>query len=54
MQMQIREFGFAVRVTFSSIAFNTGRSSPGEMEMTLSTFEVAVCCSSAYFRSSLV
>ena len=36
---------------------NTGSSSPGELEMTRSTSEVAVCCSSAsasfFFRSAL-
>ena len=31
---------------FSSIASNTGESSPGELEMTRSTSAVAVCCSS--------
>ena len=31
----------------SSMAWNTGSSSPGELEMTRSTSEVAVCCSSA-------
>ncbi len=33
-----------IRVAFSSIAWNTGSSSPGELEITLSTSEVAVCC----------
>jgi len=28
------------------MAWNTGSSSPGELEMTRSTSEVAVCCSS--------
>jgi hypothetical protein len=32
-----------MRTAFSSIAWNTGSSSPGELEMTLSTSEVAVC-----------
>ena len=36
-----------MRVAFSSMAWNTGSSSPGELEMTCSTSEVAVCCSSA-------
>ena len=43
------------RVAFSSMASNTGSSSPGELEMTCSTSEVAVCCSSASvscFRAS--
>ena len=42
-----------MRVAFSSMAWNTGSSSPGELEMTPSTSEVAVCCSSAS-ESSLV
>ena len=33
------------RTAFSSMAWNTGSSSPGELEMTRSTSEVAVCCS---------
>ena len=36
-----------MRVAFASMAWNTGSSSPGELEMTCSTSEVAVCCSSA-------
>ena len=40
-----------MRVAFSSMAWNTGSSSPGELEMTLSTSEVAVCCSSASVSS---
>ena len=36
-----------MRIAFSSMAWNTGSSSPGELEMTRSTSEVAVCCSSA-------
>ena len=40
-----------MRVAFSSIASNTGSSSPGELEMTRSTSEVAVCCSSASLSS---
>ena len=35
------------RVAFASMASNTGSSSPGELEMTRSTSEVAVCCSNA-------
>ena len=42
-----------IRVAFSSIALNTGSSSPGELEMTCSTSEVAVCCSSDSVRSSV-
>src|SRR5215467_12036676 len=39
-----------MRVAFSSIALKTGCNSPGELEMTCSTSEVAVCCSSASER----
>ena len=35
------------RVAFARIVSNTGCSSPGELEMTPSTSEVAVCCSRA-------
>src|SRR5215831_17970233 len=39
------------------MVWNTGSSSPGELLMTCSTSEVAVCCSSAsasfFFRSAL-
>ena len=35
-----------MRVAFSSIFWNTGSSSPAELLMTLSTSDVAVCCSS--------
>jgi len=35
------------RVAFASMASNTGCRLPDELEMTLSTSEVAVCCSSA-------
>ena len=37
----------------ASIESNTGTRSPGELEMTLSTSEVAVCCSSDSVRSSV-
>src|SRR6516162_37517 len=40
-----------MRVAFASIAENTGSSSPGELEITRSTSEVAVCCSSASVKS---
>ena len=40
-----------MRTAFSSMAWNTGSNSPGELEMTLSTSEVAVCCSSASVSS---
>ena len=42
-----------MRVAFASIASNTGCNSPGEVLMTFSTSEVAVCCSSASLRSSV-
>ena len=35
-----------MRVAFSSMAWNTGSSSPGDELMTRSTSAVAVCCSS--------
>ena len=40
-----------MRTAFASIVSNTGSSSPGELDMTCSTSEVAVCCSSASARS---
>ena len=42
-----------MRVAFDNMAWNTGSSSPGELEMTFRTSEVAVCCSSASERSSV-
>ncbi|MGC1858797.1 MAG: hypothetical protein WA725_18855, partial [Pseudolabrys sp.] len=33
-----------MRKALSSIALNTGSSSPGELEMTVNTSVVAVCC----------
>jgi hypothetical protein len=39
------------RVAFASIVSNTGLRSPGELEMTRSTSEVAVCCSSDSLNS---
>src|SRR5262249_41946923 len=41
-----------MRTALASMASNTGSSSPGELEMTRNTSEVAVCCSSASARSS--
>jgi hypothetical protein len=38
-------------VAFASIVSNTGSSSPGDLLMTRSTSEVAVCCSSASLSS---
>jgi hypothetical protein len=40
------------RLAFSNIAWNTGCSSPGELEMTCNTSAVAVCCANDS-RSSL-
>ena len=37
-----------MRVAFASMTWNTGSSSPGELLMTFSTSEVAVCCSSDF------
>ena len=42
-----------MRVAFSSMAWNTGSSSPGDELMTFSTSDVAVCCSSNSVRSSV-
>ena len=36
-----------MRTAFASMVSKTGSNSPGELEMTCSTSEVAVCCSSA-------
>ena len=44
LQPQRAKAGVASSVAFASIVSNTGSSSPGELEMTLSTSEVAVCC----------
>jgi hypothetical protein len=40
-----------MRVAFLSIALNTGSRSPGELEMTRSTSDVAACCSRASLSS---
>src|SRR5262249_2683039 len=40
-----------MRVAFASMASKTGPSSPGELEMTFKTSDVAVCCSCASFSS---
>ena len=42
-----------VRLRFAEHGSNTGSRSPGERLMTLSTSEVAVCCSSDSVRSSV-
>ena len=47
------KFASQMRTAFVSIAWNTGSRSPGELEMTCKTSEVAVCCSSASLRSSV-
>ena len=52
-QEQVPNLASQMRVAFANIALKTGSSSPGELEMTLSTSEVAVCCSSASERSSV-
>ena len=46
-------FASQMRVAFDNMASNTGSSSPGELEMTRSTSEVAVCCSRDSERSSV-
>ena len=43
----VPNFASQMRVAFASMVWNTGSNSPGELEMTCSTSEVAVCCSSA-------
>jgi hypothetical protein len=42
-----------MRVALSRIVLNTGFSSPGELEITCNTSEIAVCCSSASDSSRL-
>jgi hypothetical protein len=51
-QQQVAELGIANARAFARSDSKTGCSSPGELEMTLSTSEVAVCCCSDS-RSSL-
>ena len=51
--MDISKLGVADADAFSSIVSNTGLRSPGELLMTWSTSEVAVCCSSASVRSAV-
>ena len=41
-----------MRTAFASMVSKTGSNSPGDVEMTCSTSEVAVCCSSATSRCS--
>ena len=42
---QMPNLASQIRTAFSSMALNTGSSSPGELLMILSTSAVAVCCS---------
>jgi hypothetical protein len=44
---RLPNLAWQIRTAFSSMALNTGSSSPGELLMTCSTSEVAICCSSA-------
>jgi hypothetical protein len=39
-------FAPQMRMAFSNMVSNTGRKSPGELDMTFRTAAVAVCCSS--------
>ena len=48
VQVQIPNSAPQSRVAFASMASKTGCRSPGELEMTCSTSEVAVCCSSDF------
>ncbi len=52
-QSKLPKLAWQMRVAFSSIEPNTGCKSPGELEMTWSTSDVAVCCSSDSVRSSV-
>ena len=52
LRLSMPKFASQSRSAFSSMAWNTGPSSPGELElMTLKTSDVAVCCSSDSVRS---
>ena len=44
-------FASQMLTAFASMVWKTGSSSPGEVEMTPSTSEVAVCCSNASLSS---
>src|SRR5262249_25212449 len=44
---RLPNFAWQMRVAFSTMARNTGSRSPGELEITRNTSEVAVCCSRA-------
>ena len=49
IEKQVGEFRRQMRVALSNMASNTGFNSPGELEMTPRTSDVAVCCSRASF-----
>ena len=49
----VPNFASQMRTAFASRASNTGFNSPGELEITLSTSEVAICCSRDSERSSV-
>ena len=51
--VDISELASQMRTAFSSMVANTGCRSPGELLMTWSTSDVAVCCSSASVRSAV-
>ena len=53
IRQRVANWPSQMRTAFSSIDWNTGSSSPGELEMTFNTSEVAVCCSSDSERSSV-
>ena len=42
-----------IREAFASMDLKTGSNSPGEPDMTFSTSDVAVCCSSDSLKSSV-
>ena len=44
-------FAPQIRAALSNMVANTGCTSPGELEITWSTSDVAVCCSNASFSS---
>src|SRR5215472_16142678 len=44
---KLPNFAWQSRIAFARMVSNTGSNSPGELEMTCSTSEVAVCCSRA-------
>jgi hypothetical protein len=47
IRYRIANLASQVRVALANMAWNTGSNSPGELEMTRNTSEVALCCSSA-------